>query len=387
MVRTDLAQDLLIIGVHLKSEGYPNTLYRIEALRSSEAFKVTEINVPMWTETTQKIHGARRLARNLFRGLGGHFAVIARYMVSRRPEVAYVPYPSIFVLFLLSYFPAPLRPKYLVADVFISIFDTAVIDRGLLKENRIHARLLKWIESRAYRCADQLIVDTKSSARHISALFDLPAEKITTVPLSTNESDYRYSEYIPKDGVCRVLFVGTLVPLHGISTILEAVRRLKEHREIEFKFIGDGQEAKVVEAWQHQHGISLDWERRWQTSSQIALEIRKSDICLGIFGLGAKAQRVCPFKIYSYSVMGRPVVTARTEWVQEATQALDYDPFLCVPAGGAQALADEILRLSRDDALRIKLSESSRKFYSEHLANKIATKELTACLLSSNANP
>lgn len=372
--------DLLVLGVHLKSEGYPNTLHRLHDLFASGVFRVTELSMSMWTESTQRVHGRRRLTRNLWRAIVAHIIVAARYLRRPRPPLVYVPYPSVLILFILSCLPRRLRPHYVVADVFISLYDTIVLDRSLIKEDRIWARVLKWMEGRAYHYADRLVVDTKPSARFLGALFDLPEEKIIAIPLSTNEREYKFVPYRPTAGVTHVLFVGTLIPLHGVQTIMEAACILRERDDIRFRIIGDGHDASLVEDGIRKHKLHLSWERSWQQPAQISQEIALADICLGIFGHGKKTQRVCPFKIYSYARVGRPIITSATEWADEAAAELDFEPFASVPPGDAIALARKIVELSDNPDLRRKLASNSQRFYSDKLENDLALESLLKCL-------
>jgi len=378
----DTKKDLLILGVHLKTEGYPNTLYRLQDLQSSGLFRIAEINVPMWDESTQNRHGFSRLTRNIWRAVVAHIAVVIHYLIAyKRPACVYVPYPSVFVLFFLSCLPQKYRPQRIVADVFISLYDTIVLDRNLLKRDGVPARLLKWLEMRAYLSSDTLVMDTEQNARFLCSLFGLPVAKTVVIPLSTNEVHFKFTAYIPRPGICDVLFVGTLVPLHGIATILEAARLLADRSNIHFKLIGDGQDAPLVEAWLRTNVVQLEWERSWQSSERVAEEIARADICLGIFGAGGKAQRVCPFKIYAYAAMGRAIITGATNWLKEATGRLSCEPFGNVPVNDAASLATKIALLADDPMLRTKLAASGHEFYRAHLGNQLTLEKLVACLL------
>ncbi len=379
-----IKNSLLVLGVHLKSEGYPNTLYRLRDLEASGLFQMVEINVPMWNESTQNRQGIARLTRNVWRAAFAHMAVIARYLTAtKRAERVYVPYPGVFVLFLLSWLPAKCRPQRVVVDVFISLYDTIVLDRHLLNQNGFAAGILKRVEKRAYIYADKLVVDTQQNAQFICALFELPETKVVVAPLSIDEVHFKYAPYRPQPGACRVLFIGTLVPLHGIDTILEAARLLSGRLDIRFRLIGDGQDGRLVEAWLRAHPTQLAWERTWQQSNRVAKEIGQADICLGIFGGGNKTQRVCPFKIYAYAATGRAIITGATDWLKEAAGPLSYEPFACVPISAAAALAAKIAELADDPALRVKLAISSHEFYQTHLGNRRALETLASCLRES----
>jgi glycosyltransferase involved in cell wall biosynthesis len=166
-----------------------------------------------------------------------------------------------------------------------------------------------------------------------------------------------------------------MVPLHGMETILEAASLLSERPDIHFKLIGDGQDAPLVEARLRTHMPHLEWERAWQPSQRIAEEISRADICLGIFGAGDKAQRVCPFKIYAYASIGRAVITGDTLCLRDTVE-LAGEIFASVPVNDAAALAAKIVQLANDPALRTKLASSSRQFYGNHLSNQAALAQL-----------
>ena len=373
---------LLVIGVHLKTEAYPNTLFRLKDLMHSDAFEASEINFPMSAERFSTRRHVFQGIWSAIRAALAHAVVIARYLVSSKADLVYVPYPGVFVLFLLSLLPAALRPRALVIDAFISLYDTIVTDRRLLKSSGLSAHILYWMERRAYSISTKVIVDTPQNARFLRALFNLEESKVVAIPLSTDEEHFQVNHYSAKSGICRVLFVGTLVPLHGIQTILDAAEILANRKDIVFKLIGDGQEAPIVEQWQLMHPDTLLWERKWQSSAIIANEIEQADICLGIFGAGAKTQRVCPFKLYAYACVGRPIITGHTEWSSELASQDGAAYFETVPVGDAGKLAAMIAQLADDSSRRQKLAAGSRLLYERELSNKIANDQLLRCLFS-----
>ena len=367
---------LLIVGVHRASEGYPNVRYRLDALRASGRFETREINVPMW-RSDSGMTAFLRLPRVAFRTLAAHASLLVRLLRAEIPDVIYIPYPCVFVLNLL---PRRVRHSRIVADAFISVFDTVVSDRKLLNPSNFLARFLQWIERRSYARADLVVVDTNENARYLQATFDLAPHRVVAVPLSTNERDYTYSEYIPVNSTVRVLFIGTFVPLHGVATIVDAARELQDRNDIEFLLIGDGQDASKIEHIVRESRARITWVRKWCTPDEIAAEIRQADICLGIFGKSEKAQRVCPLKIYAYASVGRPVITADTEFLRNIVHEGQQGPFATVPPGNPSALAQKIAELAEEPRLRGRLARASRCFYDQSLSNTVAENQFMNCL-------
>lgn len=379
MGTTEPTSDILVIGVHMRKEGYPNTLYRLADLEVSGLFRITEINVPM---LSSELSSGPWLASRflIWRILSAHLAILGRYLKGVRASTTYIPYPAVFVLFLLSFLPKACRPKRIVADAFISLYDTVVLDRKLLRTRTLLARILKYVERRAYLTADTVVVDTEQNADFLSQFFCIERKKFLSIPLSTNEEQFRYLPYSPQTGICRVLFVGTLIPLHGVAVILEATQLLASREDIHFTIIGDGQNADIVESFLCRNHPRMKWVREWRTSEQLAAAIAESDICLGIFGESDKTQRVCPLKLYAYAGIGRAIVTGSTRWEKETTGRLEYHPFATVPVNDSTALAGEIALLADNPTLRGELAKNSRRFYTEILSNSAAIKKLIACL-------
>lgn len=367
---------LLILGVHRASEGYPNVLYRLDSLRASGRFEIREINMPMWRDDSGMTKFLR-LPRMVFRTLAAHASLFVRLLRTDTPDTIYIPYPCVFALNLL---PHRFRHSRVVADAFISVFDTVVSDRKLLQPSHVLARLLHWLERRAYERADLVVVDTKENASYLQATFDLPPNRVIAIPLSTNERDYIFSEYVPGESAVRVLFIGTFVPLHGLATIVDAARELQDRNDIEFRVIGDGQDAPMVERLIRESPARITWIRKWCQPDELAEEIRQADICLGIFGTSAKAQRVCPLKIYAYASVGRPVITGDTEFSRNMISKRQEDPFVTVPPGDPSALARTIVELAEDPRLRQTLARASRRFYEQSLSNTMADEQFVDCL-------
>lgn len=371
---------LVVMGVHSATEAYPNTKYAIAGLR--ERFHVTEINAPMFRIGEARGRLAQTFGVNIVRALWAHSKVIVRGLGCICAERMYIPYPAVPLMFLLSFMPSAWRPRRIVIDAFISWYDTVVNDRGYLAQGGVPARLLRWAERRAFAAADVVVVDTQQNAEFYAKTLVLPADKFAVVPLATNEVNYAPASVREVDGFCRVLFVGTLIPLHGIGTIVEAARLLSQRRDIRILVVGNGQERGCIESAIDQLG-NIEWHRDWVGAEALSEAVRGSDICLGIFGSGAKTQRVCPYKVYAYASVGRAVITASTRWVDEASLEFGDQPFACVPAGDAKALASAIERLADDPGRRSALAHTSRRFYQAVLCNRLALDRLAERILGS----
>lgn len=372
-------EELCVAGVHLESEGYPNTLFRLRDLRDSDIYELREFCFPMWPSALSERKGALGRMRAVLRAIVAHLYVFVKIAIYAPRKKVYVPYPSVFVLWMLSFMPRRYSPSAIIADVFISLYDTIVIDRGMLQVKSIAAKILKLVEERAYRTAKLLVVDTEQNAIYLSALFRLPKDKFVSIPLSTDERNFRPVPYRQNKGVHTVLFVGTMIPLHGVGTILQAIDLLAEHENLHFQFIGDGQDAGLVDAWLNRGPrANFTWQRDWMSSKQLAEAIANADICLGIFGEGDKTQRVCPLKMYAYFGVGRAVITGDTRWVRDS-ETKEGEGWISVPISDPVSLAGAIVELAANPSRCERLGDAAANFYSAQLNNSLALARLLDC--------
>lgn len=375
MSEQGIAQRVTVLGAYVKGDGYPNVLQRLIALQQLADLEVKEINYPFQSATNRAgIYGSRFL--RLARFVVAHAAIALRLPFLGTGEVVYVPYPAALVLWIWSLLPKALRPKRVVVDAFISWYDTAVEDRGLLKAKGFGARLLKRMEARAYRFADQVLVDTPLNREYFISLFALEPDKVIALPLAIDEMAYSASAYEPVPGRCTVLFVGTFVPLQGVDIIVAAMRVLANRTDINFRIIGHGQTAQVMEEiTSEQNATRITWITDWLSADQVAGEIARADICLGIFGSGAKTQRVWPLKNYAYMSVGRALISGDTACARQMQQGENGLPFVAVPCADPTALAQAIERLVATPMLRVDYAQRARSYYERQLSMK-RTQEL-----------
>jgi len=378
-------QQIAIVGVHVLSDGYPNVRFKVQGIRDRYRPACREINypfrspVPRARRTGLGKFVAQTLA--LFRAVAAHIYVLAATTARRPAECVYMPYPAVGLLFAYSLLPRAVRPKRIAADAFISIYDTVTGDRQLLTPDGLLSRILRRIESRAYRIADCIIVDTEANADYFATNLGVPRDRIRAIPLSIDENAYRSTAPVSANRRTRVLFVGTFVPLQGVDTIAQAAILLRNQPDIEFVLIGDGQRSPVVEALLKETPCpNLTWIRHWQDPLEIARHIAEASICLGIFGTSEKAGRVWPLKNYAYLAVGRPVITGDTPYARSLFDRTDEPPFVLVKPGDPAALASAIEALAREPERCRRLAGSSRRFYERFLASPVGISQLTETL-------
>lgn len=366
-----------VIGCFRADDGYPNVKYALKCMEEEPGLEVHYLTGIQTGGHFNRLsgEGAAQKIRALLgsiwvSGVGTLRSILA--FRKGRIDIIYVPYPGIFSLLAYCIFPRAFRPP-IVSDVFISLYDTVVLDRGLFRADSVVGRILFRLEKISLHQLDVATVDTEENKLFLSELFGIELARLEVLPLMIDEECYRRMPVIPADSEkerVKVLFFGSFVPLHGIEVILGAAERLSDVGNIEFMIVGDGQVAPSLESRLLGGKARVDWRRGWMRPEELAELIAKADICLGVFGSGDKAKRVWPLKSYLAMRAGKCVVTGETK--------VDLNPggeqaFVALAKNDPECLAQEILSLARSHERREAIGDAGYRLYEERLSNQAAT--------------
>jgi glycosyltransferase involved in cell wall biosynthesis len=320
--------------------GKPRIRILREGLRA-QGVEITEIHKDVWGDIGDKsaVRGARAWLRRGMRLLGAYPLLVWRYLRAPAHDLVLVSYPGQLDVLVLRAF-AWVRRKRIAYDWFISAFDTVVEDRRLLGRRNPLAWMLWTGEWLASRTADIAFMDTAAHARRMERLFRLSPNSVGCVWVGAEQAFFQRSLHQPSEEYLQVLFYGQFIPLHGIGTIIEAARMLRD-APIRWTLVGRGQEAPRIRAMLAEDPLpALHWVE-WVPYDQLGEWIKRADVCLGIFGTSDKAASVIPNKVFQIVASGRPLVTRDSPAIRELLT--DSPPCIhLVSAGDARALAGVI---------------------------------------------
>jgi glycosyltransferase involved in cell wall biosynthesis len=327
---------------------YPRNAQVISCLRGV-GVEVVEHHRPVWGGGPEQWSAGPLAAVRL---------AIAQARLLRRPagrfDAVVVGYPGHLDL------PAARRAARGAPVVFnplVSLWDTLVGDRGRFGDGSVPARLLRAIDRGALRSADLVVADTDAQAEFFARLGGLPRERLAVCFVGAEERLFGPGWKAREPP----LFVGKLIPLHGVETILEAARLAPE---LQLHVVGRGQ----LQGLLRRRPPNVLWTP-WIPYAELAGALRRAAAALGIFGTSDKARRVIPNKVFQALACGTPVVTADTPAAREllASEA----SALLVPPGDAGALAEALRRLAEDAALRERLSVGGLAAYRERASEQV----------------
>jgi glycosyltransferase involved in cell wall biosynthesis len=287
-------------------------------------------------------------------------AAEARLLTRRRRrdfDALIVGYPGHFDL------PAARRlagGRPIVFNPLVSLADTLVSDRGRFRSGSLAARALETVDRRAFKAATLVVADTAAQAQFFAALADLDEVPVCLV----GAEDRLFQPGWKPPAHFTALFVGKLIPLQGVETILAAAGLAPE---IDFRIVGSGQLDNLLESRPAnvEHVPWLDYEL-------LPEAIRNAGCVLGIFGTGAKARRVIPNKAFQALACGAPLITAHTPASRELLT--DGTSALLVPPGDPEALAGAIRQLAGDVDLARRIATGGRTAYERQASEPVLGK-------------
>jgi len=329
---------------------YPRNAQVISALRQA-GVDVVERHVSVWERSRDNWAGRWRHAARLA------WAEARLWWPAKEPfDVVIVGYPGHFDV------PRARRiagGRPLVFNPLVSLHETLVSDRGRFRQGSFAARVLAAVDRRALRLSDLVVADTEANADFLAETGDIPRGRVKAVLVGAEERLFRPA-WRP-DNPFRALFVGKLIPLHGLETILEAARL---DPELTIRVVGTGQLDRLLES----RPPNVEWVE-WVDYDRLPEEYWSAGCALGVFGTSDKAGRVIPNKAFQALASGTPLITADTRGARELL--VDGESALLVPPGDPAALAAAMRRVSSDPALARELGAGGRESYERHASEEV----------------
>jgi len=153
-------------------------------------------------------------------------------------------------------------------------------------------------------------------------------------------------------------YLGTLGMAHGLANVLDAAERLRNHPNIQFLLVGPGAERADLIVDATKRGLHNVTFAPAQPKSAMPSVWSVCDVALIHLKNSPVFAEVIPSKIFEAMAMGLPLLVAAP--IGEATRIVEADGAgICVPAADPEALADGVLRLNNDPALRQSLRQKA----------------------------
>lgn len=336
---------------------HPRVGVLLEGL-AQHGHQVVQLNRPLGIGTAGRVQAlknpiaALRFALRLFSCWAGLAWGTRHFRGRRAPDAILVGYMGHFdVVLARLLFPR----RTIMLDHLIFAADTAA-DRRL--DGGLKTKLLRGLDRTALRCASIIILDTPEHEALVPAEL---RDRIVVVPVGAPDAWFDARRALPEQSepeqagagqdLPSIVFFGLFTPLQGTPTIARSLKALDETGvACRVTLIGTGQdEAECRAILDSLSGaVRVEW-RDWVPGDELPGVVAAHDVCLGVFGVSAKAKRVVPNKAYQGMAAGCALVTSDTPPQKEMLGRGAH----FVPAGDEHALAQELRHLVTDaQALR-----------------------------------
>lgn len=270
---------------------------------------------------------------------------VRRYLeaLGRLIKVRVTKHPQVYMLTFRGYEVLPLVRlitvgKTLLYDEFINPVEWFVHEHAYLRPNGTAARVLRSVYRWLGMHVALILTDTASHAAYSATLMDIPQRHYGVLPVGTDEITFKPLPPRLHHGF-RVLYYGSMLPLHGIEYVIEAAIQLAHREDIIFHLVGGKQPIEELIDKARIAGAHIEYDR-WIDYTELPVVFSKSDLCLaGPFGGTTQARFVITGKTFQFLAAARPTVIGVN---QETTIFTDKENTLLVPQANTRALATAI---------------------------------------------
>jgi glycosyltransferase involved in cell wall biosynthesis len=334
--------------------------------------EVVECNVPLTIDTSLRVRMLSRphlLPLLAVRLASAWLCLLWRSRKVGRIDAVVVGYLGHFDVHLarLRWPNAPI-----VLDHLVSASECGV-DRGVGRGWVL--RSLERLDREAVAAADVVLVDTEEHAGLLPARI---RERTLVVPLGAPAAWFHKPPTVAGSPIS-VIFFGLYIPLQGTPIIGEALALLAGEPDVRVTMVGSGQELRAAQR-AAVGNPAVQW-REWVAPEDLPGLVAGHDVCLGIFGTGAKSFRVVPHKVVQGAAAGCAIVTSDTAPQRTALG----DGAVYVPAGDGKALAAALRLLAGEPAMLQAARWRAYRCATERFQGKVVVEQLRARLLPTDA--
>ncbi len=265
-----------------------------------------------------------------------------------------------------------------ILDAFLSPSNSLISERKHGAIGRYLGHPLRWFERQILNRARLILADTDALVEYFASELGINTNKCRAIPVGSDQVPTGVPAVSPEqdaaDGPLRLLFYGSMLALHGLSHVLDAVNAMPPDA-VHLRLIG-GEPSKVALAI-HRSGVDPNCVEYspWVPLDRIVThEIGRANLCIGgPFGDTAQAQGVITGKTYDFLAIGSPTLVGHTN-VHDRWGFVNRENCLMAEQGSSTAIVDALTwavdnRTALDSVGRAGLDLFRDRFSSQQIAS------------------
>ena len=232
---------------------------------------------------------------------------------------------------------------------------------GIRKDSAVYNLFLK-VSRKIYSSADEILVTSRGFTSYFENVLKVKNKTIGYLPQYAEGMFEELPQTQQKQQVDFV-FAGNVGALQSVETIVEAAQQLKDQDHIHIHIVGGGIALDKCKAMA-ENLTNITFHGRHDISEMPAF-YAMADAMLITMKDDPVLSATLPGKVQTYMAAGKPVVGAIGG---ETASVVNEDAVcgMCCAPEDAKGLAEIMLRLAEDDALRAQFGENARRYYQEY---------------------
>jgi glycosyltransferase involved in cell wall biosynthesis len=269
-----------------------------------------------------------------------------------------------------AYLIARLTGKKIYFNAGHSTYDQVALDQVARQSWWIHVRA--WIlDYLSFHLCDLAFVESNAQRAYLHKLFYVCVSKLSAISYGADDSIlYRTpADKLHDPSVMTVLWRGAMLPFVDTPVAFEAMRLLRDDPGIRFVVRGGGPIQPLMRTYVKENSLSnVEFTDHHFTDEELRELMVSADVMFGIYGSTSRGDCTIPNRMYEAIMLGIPFVTVRTQAVAELMTEGEHCLF--VRPHDSRGLADKIVLLKNDPALRARLSANLHRLYEEKLTSR-----------------
>ncbi|MEX1052006.1 MAG: glycosyltransferase family 4 protein [Patescibacteria group bacterium] len=336
---------------------------------------VLSYRFPNYVRTETLLHSLALLdnvevyrAINTKKGVARYLQTLAQLLAVRLKHN-----PDVYILGFRGYeifWPVRLLTagKPLIYDEFVEPVNWFTEEHKKIAAGSLAGRLLKAYVRSTLKYCQRILYDSDANADLSAGTSGIDRNKYTVIPVGTDESVFKPLPVAKQSDRFKILFYGSMLPLHGIEHIVQSLQQLGD--DVHLHLVGDIGKLTTGLRGEIEQGVMSGQIKHtnWIPYPELPREIAKADICLGgPFGGTSQARRVITGKTFQSLAMGKLTLIGKTD-VKSVLE--DGRNCLIAKQGSATAIAEKIRWAIHHPTEVKKIAENGRQSYLEHFSNR-----------------
>lgn len=265
------------------------------------------------------------------------------------------------------------------------LWPESAVKLGVL-HNKLLISLSTWLEEFCYKKAHAVTGQTKGIVDNIvSRGFDKNKVHLITNGVDTEffkreNRDEEFRKELGVDGKFAICYAGIHGIAQGLEVIIDAADILRDYKDIQFLFFGDGPEKEKLIDMVKEKGLNNVTFMPVQSKPKMPRIVASMDATIIPLKKLDLFKGALPSKMFESLASELPIVLA----VEGEAEKLinDAQAGITVEPENSKEIAEAVLKLYKDPELRTKLGQNGRKYVMEHYAREAIARKLEKILLN-----